>query len=344
MVNVRLLSLGALLVALAGCEYIEQFMGGGGLPEGVQEQVRKGDYPGANKVLAAKAAENPANVEVATYLAFTQMMAGDYKSADRTLAAAEPGATPEELPGLKLRRAVVALRAGSLDAVSTHALASGLPEGKLLAAEVHITELRGEPARELLRQIQDQPGVIGKVAKEYLDLLNGGSATEAVAEITAMWALGDRKTACEHAAEVVPEMPENDQKVELQILWANRAVTSGQVAVANTLISDLGAPPTADLAWRIQATRALIAIAEGRYEEGIRLLDQLEKAGAPADGLADARATAAALSQDPGIARQIVGDLESAAVARGLLQVGASDDASLAAPGGTVMKTFLEKK
>lgn len=341
----RLLTLGILLVVTAGCTgFFEQFTGPGGLPEGVADQIKKGDLPAANQALVASNAEDPANVEVAVHLAFTQVMAGDYKGADKTLQAAEEKATPEQLPDLKLRRAMVGLRAGNIDSVRVHAKASGLPEGKLLAAEVHIADLQADAARPLLQEIQNDPGVVGRTAKEYLAMLDGGSQMEAVAEITALWALGDRKTACEHAAEVILEMDDEPRKVELQILWASRAVTSGQVGVANALISDVTELPSPELAWRVEATKAVIAVAEGRFEEGIKTFDKLAQAGAPADGLADARATAAGLAQDPAVAKQLVGDLESSAVSRGLLNAGATEDANNAAPDGTVMKTFLEKR
>lgn len=341
----RLLTLGALLVTLAGCEEIQKLIrGGGGLPEGVEEQLKQGDYPGAQRVLTAASAEDPTNPEVAIHLAYTHMVAADYKAADRVLAKAEEGAPPEVVSGLKLRRALVGLRAGDIDSVRIHAKTSNTPEGKLLAAEVHIADLQADTARPLLQEVQNQPGVVGRTAKEYLAMLDGSASMEAVAEITALWALGDRKTACEHAAEVIPDMEDSPQKVELQILWASRAVTSGQVGVANALITDVTELPSPDLAWRVRATQALVAVAEGRYEEGIKLLDQLAEGGAPADGLADARATAAAIAQDVEVARRLVGDLESAAAARGLISAGAADDAVRAAPAGSVMKKFLEKK
>lgn len=342
----RLLVFGVALIALAGCDQIQQLIGGNqGLPEGVQEQIKKGDYPGAHQVLQVKAAEDPTNVDVAIHLAFTQMLSGDFKGADKTLSNAEAAAPPELVGGIKLRRALVGLRAGDIDSVKTHAEASGLPEGKLLAAEVYIADLKADSARPLLQSISNDPGVVGKTAKEYLAMLDGDSYLEAVAEITALWALGDRKTACEHAAEVIPDLDDTyEKKVELQILWASRAVTSGQVAVANALLADLTELPSQDLAWRVEATKAIIMVAEGRYEDGLKRFALLQEGGAPADGLADARATAAAVSQDPEVARQLVGDLESPAVSRGLLNAGASDDAKRAAPAGTVMKTFLEKK
>ena len=64
---------------------------------------------------------------------------------------------------------------------------------------------------------------------------------------------------------------------------------------------------------------------------------------APADGLADARATAAILiaKQSPEVAKALVGPYVSNAAARVLLEAGDSAGASAAAPGG-VLASYLK--
>ncbi|MEZ4319545.1 MAG: tetratricopeptide repeat protein [Myxococcota bacterium] len=344
MQRVRLLGLVALLIGLNACEYIEQLTGtAGGLPEGVEEQIKRGDWPGAMPKLAEASKADPTNVEVATYLAFTQMMSGDYAGADKTLAAAQDAAPDDKKPEIQLRRALIGLRTRDMDAVREHAKASGLNEGKLLAAEVHIVDLEADSARPLLQEIQNDPTVVGETAKKYLEMLDQGAVQEGLAEVTALWALGDRATACDHASEIIPDLDDGPEKSELQLLWASRALTSGKVGVANALVSEILELPSPDQAWRLQATKAQIAIAEGEYEKGMEMLNKLE-GGAPADGLADARATACALAADKEVAIRIAGDLKSNAIAWCLERAGAHDEAKQHSVPGSKMKDFLEKK
>jgi hypothetical protein len=82
----------------------------------------------------------------------------------------------------------------------------------------------------------------------------------------------------------------------------------------------------------------LIAVADGEGAKALAIFNNLAEGGAPADGLADARATAIALTDDAELAKQLAGDQESAAVARGLLKVGASEAAQEANPGGVLGK------
>ncbi|MCB9679526.1 MAG: hypothetical protein H6737_30755 [Alphaproteobacteria bacterium] len=340
MLRVRLLVLGTLAVGLLACI---GGPGGGGLPEGVEQQIKEGDWPGAQVKLQEAAAANPGDVEVATYLSFTQMMAGDYAAADKTLSDVEATATEDQKPEIRLRRALIGLRTRDMDAVREHAKASGLPEGKLLAAEVHIVDLESDAARPLLQEIQGDPTIVGETAKKYLEMLDQGSVQEGLAEVTALWALGDRATACDHASEIIPDLDDGPEKSELQLLWASRALTSGKVGVANALVSEILELPSQDQAWRLQATKAQIAIAEGEYEKGIEMLEKLE-GGAPADGLADARATACGLAADKEVAIRIAGDLKSNAIAWCLEKAGAHDEAVTHVPAGSKMKDFLENK
>lgn len=343
---VRLGLFAMLLGVGSACDYlppeIKAMIGGStGVSEEIKTELKAGDITKAKAALLDASKATPTDVDTALYLAYTQMMSGDFPAADATLAAVEPSATPEQLPGIKLRRAMVALRARDLDAVRDHGRASGLPEGLLLAAEVHIQDLDDEQARKLLDQLKSEPGVVGATATKYLELYNGTPEMNSLADVTALWALGERKEACDNASVVIPDLPDNEEKAELLLLWAGRAATSGQLEVASALRAEMLPNLDPSQSWRLTAIDAIIAIGQGEYQKGMDLFKALEN-GAPADGLAHARATAAALSGDPEIASQLVGDLESAAVARGLLQAGARDLAIEAAPPSSYLKKFLE--
>ncbi len=311
-------------------------------PEVVEEAnqaLKDGDWPGAAEQYATLSSEHADSVHVAIGQAYIQLMSGDTTAADATLAAVEEAAG-EEVGEIKLRRALVALQAGDLDAVKLHGAASGLPEGRLLAAEVHLVDLDSDDAAAVLRDLVGTGGAVGQTATTYLEMLDD-QILGGLAEITALWALGDREGACESAEELVKALPDDDDsKADQILLWAGRAATSGQAGVATNLLDDLSFPPSGQ-AWRVQATRAIIAAAEGDGEEAIRILDALTEGGAPADGLADARATACALVTDKAVARRLVGDLESSAAARCLSQAGATKVAPTQAPAGP-LKTYLE--
>lgn len=340
------------LLALAGavsfgtaCDQIQALIGGGG-PEVVAEAnnaLKSGDLPGAAAQYQELATSNGSSVHVAIGQAYSQLLRGDTAGADATLAGAEANAG-DKLPEVKLRRALVALEAGDLDNVKAHGTASGLPEGKLLAAEVLLTELESDEASAILREITGTEGAVGSTASTYLQMLDSGDQIQAgLAEATALWALGDRAAACESAEELVKALPEDDEtKPALILLWAGRAATSGKPGVGSSLLEDMSFPPDGQ-AWRIQATRAIIAAAEGKADESIKILASLEAGGAPADGLADARATACGLITDKPKAREVVGELESPAVARCLSEAGAVQVAPLRAPPGP-LKTYLENQ
>lgn len=340
----RLLVVAGLLWGTAGCDQVQGIIdglsGGGGVSEEVKQELKAGDFATAEKKLAEAVQADPTDIDSANHLAYAQMMKGKYDDAAATLDKALEAATDPDKPALHLRRAMVALRARDLDSVREHGVASGLPEGLLLAAEVEIQDLNDEEARKLLEQLQSNPGVVGATAKKYLELYNGSPEMNSLADVTALWALGLRKEACDNASQVIPDLPDDDKKQALMLLWAGRAVTSGQVEVASTLLAEMQPPTNPDQRWRYIATQAIVAVAEGRYSEGIAKLDALEGA-APADGLADARATAAAVSGDPEIAKQIVGDLESPAVAGGLQKAGVPE-AGASAPAGSKIKDFME--
>ncbi|MCB9668370.1 MAG: hypothetical protein H6734_02750 [Alphaproteobacteria bacterium] len=322
------------LAILAGCgDIIGSLSGGGGIDPATVEKMKDQDLPGVYQDLKDK---DPASLDVesASHLAFVLFSRDELDKADSVLAAAAEKAKPEELPAINLRRAIIARKARKLDDVKKHALASGLPEGKLMAAEVHLTSFDQDAARKLLQEVQGTPGAVGATATKYLELVNGGPDNEALAEITALWALGDRSSACEQAAEVIPQVEYDDdqRKAELQLLWAGRAVTSGHPAVASALLADMTELPSPDQAWRRQAVLAMVAIAEGEYEKGLRIFDQLEEAGAPGQGLADAIGTAIALCKDAEVAKRLAKDLESISVVKGLEVQGLKDEAVKHAP------------
>ena len=337
------LSVVALATSLTACDYLPFGAAGPEVVEEANNALKSGDLPGAGAQYAQLSTEHADSIHVAIGQAYILLMQGDSDGADATLAAVEESAG-EQLPEIKLRRAIVAMRAKDLDAVKLHGTASGLPEGKLLAAEVHLVDLEGDEAAQIFRDISSAGGAVGETATTYLAMLDSGDQIQAgLAEATALWAIGERESACENAEELVKALPEDDTSKSTQILvWAGRAVTSNKPGVAASLLDDLDFPPEGQ-AWRVQATRAIIAVAEGDADEGIRIFAALSEGGAPADGLADARATACALATDKAKARLLVDGLESAAVARCLMQAGADRVAQNQAPDGA-LKTFLENK
>lgn len=303
----------------------------------------EGDLPGAAAEYATLSSAHPDSVHVAVGEAYSQLLRGDTSGADATLASAEANAG-EKIGEIKLRRALVALQAGDLDSVKLHGAASGLPEGKLLAAEVHLVDLESDEASAILRDIAGAGGAVGATAGKYLEMLDSGDTIRGgLAEASALWALGDRKAACDAAGELARSLSPDDPTRPTQLLlWAGRAITTGQPAIAKSLVDEIDFPPEGQ-AWRVQATKALIQVANDEVDEGIRVLDALLEGGAPADGVADARATACALVKDRARARELVGELESPAVARCLSEAGADKLAQARAPEGP-LKTYLENK
>ncbi len=345
----RFLVAAGLLGIILGCVGGESLLGSGGGEVNAEATrlLQAGDLPGAASEYERLAAEHPDSVEVAIGLAYTQLLAGDTAAADRTLAAIEPKAG-DQVGEVRLRRALVALGAKNLDQVKVHGAASGLPEGQLLAAEVSLVDLDSEKATETLRALKDTPGVVGETARTYLSMLESqNSVMGSLAEATALWALGDRQGSCEVAEDLVRSLPADDPDKDAQLLlWAGRAVTSGLPGVARSLIDEIAFPPEGQ-EWRWQATKAMVLVAEGDTERGIAQFETLKTGVAagsvPRDGLDDALATACAIAPDPETAKELVAGVESAAAARCLLEVGASAEARLAAPPGT-LKQFLEQQ
>ena len=152
--------------------WVQGLLGGGGeeAAAAAESTLTSGDLPGAADAYAAAAADNAGHVDVATGHAFSLLMQGDTDGADAALAAAEEGAG-DRLGEVKMRRALVALEAGDLDAVRTHAEASDLPQGKLLAAEVALADGEREEAAGLLKQAAPAGGTVADAANGYLDLI-----------------------------------------------------------------------------------------------------------------------------------------------------------------------------
>jgi len=305
-----------------------------------------GDLPGAHAEYERLLAEHPGSVGVAVGQAYLQMLGDDLAGADATLAAALPSAG-DAAGAIHLRRALLALRwGGRLDDVRDHAEESGLPAGALLAAEVYLVDLEHERAAALLRDASDAPGAVGQVAAAYLDMMDSGDLhLGELADATALWALGERQNACEAAEspliELTSEHPDRDA---LLLLWAGRAVTSGLPAVARRLVDMMSGPPVGQ-AWRLQATDAMVLLSEGKASAALGKFASLRQAVAsgdvPADGLADALATACAISKDADTAMKLVQGVESAAAAKCLLRWGDAAAAIGVAPDGP-LRSFLE--
>lgn len=351
-------TLGRLFPALAllgwtlGCASIQDLIGGATDEELVapaEALLTAGDLPGAASLYAQLASENPQSVAAATGHAYLQLLAGDFTGADATLAAVEPFAG-EQVGEIRLRRALVALRTGDadkLDQVRELGQSSGLPEGRLLAAEVMLVDLASEDAIALLRELSTGGGAVGQTAGEYLELLQSGDQYKiGLAEAAALWALGDRGGACDAVEDSLVGLAEDDpDKGALTLLWAGRAVTSGRPAVARRVLEGASTPP--DQVWRLRATQAMIDLAEGNVDGAVSTFETLREAaadpanGVPTDGLQDAIATACALSGNPEVAQRLIGETESPAAARCLLQAGAAGAARQHAPEGS-LRTFLE--
>lgn len=296
-----------------------------------------GDLPGADTQYQAASAEYGAQVDVATGAAFLALQRGDHAAADQLLAAAEEDAG-DRLPELKLRRALVAVESGDLEQVKVHGIASALPQGKLLAAEVALADGEREEASTLLTEAKAGGGAVGEAAQAYLDLLGSPDPMVAgLSEAQALWALGTRKVAVRSVEDVVRNLPDDFPGRDDQLLlWAGRAVTSGETQVARNLLDALIFAPEGQQ-WRKVATLAMVSCAEGDGATCLQTLKSLE-GSAPEDGLADARATAAVLiaEKDADVARKLAGPYISNAAARALLEAGDATAAKESSPGGVL--------
>lgn len=276
------------------------------------------------EALSADPSDRPA-LEGASY---TALLRGDYAESDRLLRLV--GDDPDTL----LRRALVAHARGDLDAVRDLGLRSGSPTGKVLAAEVHLADAEGVKAQQLLAPLTGEAGQVGEAARAYLAMLDSDDpAAKQHAELTALWALGKRDVACESAVEVIPALQDAEERNQWALVWAGRAVTSGDPDGAEVLLDSIDTPPL-DQAWRVYATRGMVQIARGQDAEGLATFEALASAGAPGDGLSDALVTAAALTRDPTVAERLAGSVEGAAASRALQAAGSPTWASAAPRDG----------
>ncbi|TNE92290.1 MAG: hypothetical protein EP330_02180 [Deltaproteobacteria bacterium] len=340
------------LVPIAlGLALLTACLGGGDSPEVTQPAdalLSGNDLPAAHAQYEAIATANPTSVYAATGLAHSLMLKGDYDAAQKALAgvqeAADKAGSGKEL---RLRRALIALAANDLDSVKQYGAESELPEGLVLAAEVQLVDAAQEEAIGLLNQAVAGSGPASKTAKRYLDDLQSGDQYRAgLAEATALWALGLREDACEQAEEIVKEL-ESEDRDELLILWAGRAVTSGKGGIARSLLDAV--EDAGPHVWRVQATSAMIDVADGEFDNAKTTFEALtklaEEGQIPMSGVLDAKATAAALCPDRDVAREILGETgESASAAAGLLKAGAVKAARDAAPAGGLLSTYLENR
>ncbi len=331
-----------LFLSLTGCETIQGLIGGG--PEeglaAAEASLTAGDLPGASDGYAAVVAEHPDNLDAATGAAYSALLQGDTAAADAYLAAAEATAG-ERLGEIKLRRALVALKAGDLEKVREHGEASGTPEGLLFAAEVALADGEREDAAALLGQVSG--GDAGRVAGEYMALIDDADPLVAgLSEAQALWALGEQKVAVRSVEELVKALPDSrEDRDTLLMVWASRSAALGESDIARSLLESVIFPPKGQ-AWRKAATMAIIACSEGDADTCLDLFDKLD-GNAPIDGLADARATAAVLIADdnPEVARQLAGRYTSNAAARALLEAGDRSGAAGAAPDGP-LRSYLQ--
>ncbi|MCO4743679.1 MAG: hypothetical protein KC912_02750 [Proteobacteria bacterium] len=341
----RLIPIALALAVFTAC------LGGGDSPDVTQpadDLLAGNSLPEAHAQYESIATANPESVFAATGLAHSLLLSGDHAKAQSVLEAAQPAADKAGSgKELRLRRAMIALAAGNLDDVKRYGTESGLPEGLVLAAEVHLVDAEQEEATGLLNQAVAGSGAASKTAKRYLDDLQSGDRYRSgLAEATALWALGLREDACEQAEEIVKDI-ESDERDQLLLLWAGRAVTSNRPGTARSLLDAIeDAGPNI---WRVQATGAMIDIVDGEYDtaqETFTALTTAAEGGAiPMAGLIDAKATAAALSKDRDVAKALLADVgESPSAAAGLLQAGAVKAARDAAPGETLLSTYLENR
>ena len=332
-----------LLWALTGCGLLGS-KGDGSETAAAEELLRAGDLAGAQAEYQKVIDADATSVDAAVGLSFLAYARGDWAEADKLLAAAE-AAAGDKLPAIKLRRALVALKAADTDAVRTHAEASGLPAGKLLTAEVLLADGERDEAVKVLDGLAADTSEVGKTAQKYLSLLKDPDASVAgLAENYALWALGQRQVAVSSVEEVVKALPDTreDKPAEL-LLWAGRAASVGESQVALNLVESVGFPP-AGQAWRVEATRAIIQCAEGDAATCQATFGSLA-ATAPADGLADARATAAIAlgDRDPEATKALLEGVETSSAALAAHRAGKTGLAMKLAPEG-LLRQFLSER
>jgi hypothetical protein len=350
MKTLRVVSVVVSVSLVLACGPFKGLLSGGGGAEVTQSAealLKAGDLPGAVAEYEKIAAENPESPHALQGVAYAKLLAGDYAASDKLLsdAAGKAAGDTKLLGEIELRRAIVALRAGRMDDVKAHGQASGLPAGAVMAGEVMIADSDNTEALKLMKSAAEAGGAVGDTAKKYAELLESTQdGDKDLAYVNAVWSVGggeDRGGVLEAARDVLRLLPEDRaDRSEMLLVWAGRALTVAQPAMARDMLDAISTPPEGQ-AWRIRATEAMIAIAEGRNDEGLATFAALAEAGAPSDGLSDALATAAALTKDAEVAQKLAGSVESVAAARGLMEAGASEAAKQAAPDASSYSKVL---
>ena len=313
------------VLLLAGCSIVQGLLGGdpAAAAAAADAKLAANDLAGASAAYDEALAKHPTDVAVVSGAAYLKLLKGDAAGADALLAAAEATAG-ERLSEVKLRRALLALEAEDLDKVKEFATASGLPAGKLLAAEVDLANGDRDPAKALLEEAKGAGGAVGETAGLYLALMADPNPLVAgLSEAQALWALGKRKIAVRSVEDLVGAYAESrDDGSEQLLIWAGRAASSGEPEVATRLLDAIVVAPTGQK-WRVDATRAIVACAAGDGATCAAQLTALE-AYAPADGLADAKVTAAAVlaDKDAATAKGLLANVKTEAAARVLASMG----------------------
>ncbi|MBT3218330.1 MAG: hypothetical protein HN348_04510 [Proteobacteria bacterium] len=217
---------------------------------------------------------------------------------------------PEASAELSLRRTLLAARHGDIESVGLNARASNTSAGDLFAAEVLLVDLQTEEAKRLFhRAVEQGQGSVQITAEHYLQWLDSDdSSMAALAEVTALWALGDWATACDEAEEVVKGLRDEELRRSKSLLWASRAVAARRPDVAQGLLDDMGTPPLGQ-AWRFQAIQAMIWLADGRIDESRDRLDQL-RVEHPVE-VEDALVTACLTTEEPAIGEELIRGIDS---------------------------------
>jgi len=300
-------------------------MGGGAkTAKEAEALLQAGDLDGASAKYEEAVKSAPTDVDAASGAAYMRALKADLAGADAALVAAEATAGPR-LGEIKMRRALVAMQGNDLDKVKELGMASGQPAGKLLAAEAHLADGDRDTAKPILTELSTQAGPVGETAQAYLVLMNDSNLLVAgLAEVQALWALGQQKVAVGSVEEVVKAYAEShdDNGNEQILMWAGRAAALGEAEVAWKLLDAVSVPPPGQ-AWRVQATRGIAWCAEGNGAECTKVFDGLGTI-APPDGLVDAKTTAASViaQRDPATARQLVQGVKSDGAARVLAALG----------------------
>jgi len=311
--------------------------------EAANNALKAGDLVAAGERFDEALAAAPTNVDAATGAAYLAMLEGSYAEADRILASVEQEAG-EQAGDIALRRALVALEAGNLDDARNFGEASQKAFGRLIAAEVYLLDGEIEQATPLLVAVKAGASPqISKLAEDYLSLLRDPDPRVfGLAESEALWALGDGELAIRPALANMKSLPEtHPNKGELVLVWAGRAIAKGDVESARAFLS-IGVASPEGQEWRRAATETLIACQEGNVavcEGGLGALSD----SAPADGLADARATGAYLlaMHDQDAATRLAAALPTDAAARALHAAG-NNDKALESVQDAALRSYIE--